>query len=234
MVVVMTTRRPHGVSYLAGTLLSIGRFDAREMKILSDGPLTGSPIPAGWSVEERPWRGARVTGWECLRLALEADVEDLILLQDDIVVCDGGGSVMDECPVPDDCIATTFYSMSSLPRLQPKNPGAARLIVVQASGTAQALKLPRRSIEYLCQQDLHSSHGRIADGPHQFDDVMFALARKSQWPNVAHLVPNVVRHIGQISACNSKTVFHQPWSVQRGRRFPGDVMDLAVHKRTHE
>ena len=231
MVIVMTTRR-RGVSYVQAALQSIGGVGARRKIVVSDGPLDVRP-PSDWAVVELPWRGARAAGWECLRIALDAGVADLVLLQDDIVVCDGGSSVMDECPVPDNCIATTFYSKHALPGLQPKNPGSARFIVIGASGTAQALKLPRRTLKYLCAKDFREAPNHIVDGPHQFDDVMFAFARESPWPHVAHLVPNIVRHIGEVSACGSRTVFNQPWSVRRGERFPGDVSALPVHEVTY-
>jgi hypothetical protein len=234
MVIVMTTRRPRGVSYMQDTLRSIGDVGDRRKMLVSDGPLDDAP-PAGWEVVSgHPWRGARATGWWCLGFALESGVRDLLLLQDDIVVCDGGSQVMDECPVPGNCIATTFYSKHALPGLQPKSPGAARFIVIGASGTAQALKIPRCALEHLCKQDFHAAPNYIPDEPHRFDDAMFAFARESPWPHVAHLVPNVVRHVGQISACGSRTVFNQPWSVRRGQRFPGDVMNLPVHERTFQ
>lgn len=229
MVIVMTTRR-RGVSYVVETLRSIGDVGSRQKLLVSDGPMPD--VQVGWPVLEYPWRGARATGWECLRLARDAGVADVLLLQDDIVVCSGGSAVMDECPVPGNCSATTFYSKHALPGLQPKSPGAARFIVIGASGTAQALKIPRRALEYLCRQDFHTAPNYIADEPHRFDDAMFAFLRESPWPHVAHLVPNVVRHIGAISACDSRTVFHQPWSVRRGERFPGDVARLPVHEVT--
>lgn len=237
MVIVMTTRRPHDVSYLAGTLCSIGNIGKRQKILVSDGPLPTSNEPpwnSGWQVLQYPWRGARATGWECLGIAREAGVEDLILLQDDIVVCDEGNQVMDDCPVPDNCAATMFYTKHALPGLLQKNPGAARFIVIGASGTGQAIKLPRRAIEHLCKQDFHHAPNYIEDSPHRFDDAMFAFARESPWPHVAHLVPNIVRHIGAISACQSQTVFHQPWSVRRGERFPGDVKNLPVHEVTYQ
>lgn len=231
MIAVMTTRRPTGVSYLYDTLRSIGSAGDRRRVLVSDGPLPPEAVvPDDWEVITHAWRGARATGWECLQLALAAGVKDLLLLQDDILVCDGGGEVMDACPVPDNCIATTFYSMQALPGLQPKGRGEPRLIVIGASGTAQALKIPRRAIEYLCRQNPRAAPNHVTDEPHLFDDAMFAFARESPWPHIAHLVPNVVRHVGEVSACGTRKIFHQPWSVLPGESFPGDVARLPVHE----
>lgn len=230
MLIVQTTLRK-GVSYLADTLRNIGYVGAREKIIVSDGPLPeGFVRPAGWGVMELPWRGARLTGWACLRLALDGDVSNLVLLQDDVVVCEGGGDVMDCAETPANCIATTFYSCQTLPGLQPLATGAARFIVIGASGTAQALKLPRRALEFLCTKDPRTAPNIRPAEPHLFDDSLFALARESPWPHVAHLVPNVVRHVGEISACGTQRPFRQPWSVKRGERFPGDVTRLAIYE----
>lgn len=227
MVIVTTTRRPLQISYVLDTLRSIGDVGSRRKVIVSDGPLDVR-VPDGWEVREHSWRGARATGWAALQLALDANVDDFILCQDDIVVCQDGSSVMDVCPVPANCVATHFYTKHGLPGLQRQAPGAARMIVIGASGTAQAFKMPRRSLEYLCSKDFHRAPNHVPDVPHQFDDAMFAFARESPWPHVAHLVPNVVRHVGEVSACGSLTSFHQPWSVRRGERFPGDPTKLPI------
>jgi hypothetical protein len=230
LIIVQTTRR-QGASYLAGTLSSIGDVGSRKKIIVSDGSLpVGFTRPDDWSIVELPWRGARLTGWACMRTALAANVRDLLLFQDDLVVCEGGGRVADECPVPDNAIATTFFSCCALPGLQPKAPGEPRFVVIGASGTAQALKLPRRSLEYLCSKDPTRAPNHIQDEPHLFDDTLFAFGRESPWPHVAHLVPNIVRHVGEISACGTQRGFQQPWSVRRGERFPGDVTRLPVRE----
>jgi hypothetical protein len=233
LLIVQTTKRD-GVSYLDATLASIGDVGARKKIIVSDGPLPeGFVRPDDWNLVELPWRGARRTGWACMHTALAAGVDDLLLFQDDLVVCDGGSRVADECPVPAHAIATTFFSCNALPGLQPKDPGKPRFILIGASGTGQALKLPRRSLEYLCSKDPTKAPNHIQDEPHLFDDALFAFGRESPWPHVAHLVPNIVRHVGEISACNTRRRFQQPWSVRRGERFPGDVTNLPVHEVTY-
>lgn len=230
MVIVQTCMR-QGVSYLADTLRSIGDVETRRKFIVSDGPLPSVfDRPDGWTLIQFNWRGARLTGWACLNFALDYGAEDLILLQDDIVLCEGGADVIDRCPVPDNCIATLFYSGSPLPDLQPKAPGDPRFIVMGAGGTAQAMKIPRRSLQYLATCNPNGAPNHIPPGPHLFDDVLFAFARESPWKHVAHLVPNVVRHIGAISACGTTRAFNQPWSVRRGETFQGDVMNLPVHE----
>lgn len=232
MIIVTTTRRPQGVSYVTDTLRSIGDVGSRRKVLVSDGPLDVD-VPDGWEVRQHSWQGARATGWIALQIALDAGVDDMVLCQDDVVICEDGSSVMDTCPVPDNCVATHFYTKHGLPGLQKKNPGQARLVVIGASGTAQAFKMPRRSLEYLCAKDYKKAPNHITDNPHQFDDAMFAFARESPWPHVAHLVPNVVRHVGEVSVCGSRTKFNQPWSVRRGERFPGDVKSLPVFEKTY-
>jgi|SRR5579872_236503 len=233
MLIVQTTRR-QGVSYLEDTLATVGDVGSRDKLIVSDGLLPkGFRRPDGWRTVELPWQGARLTGWECMRIALMRGVKNLLLFQDDIVVCDGGGRVADECPVPDNAVAVTFFSANTLPGLQPKALGDPRLILIGASGTAQALKLPYRSLEHLCSRDPKKAPNHIQDEPHLFDDTLFAFARQSQWPHVAHLVPNIVRHVGEISACGTKRGFQQPWSVKRGERFPADVCDLPRFEVTY-
>jgi hypothetical protein len=230
MVIVQTTRRPQEASYIAHTLASIGDVGARKKIVVSDGPLPdGFVRPDDWMVVEFTWRGARATGWRCLQLALEAGADDLVLLQDDVVVCEGGGELLDRAPVPESCSAVTFFSGQTLPGLQPKATGPARYIVLGASGTAQALKLPRRALEWLVARDPFAAPNISPREPHLFDDALFAHARESPWPHVAHLVPNPVRHVGEISACGTRRIFQQPWSVRRGDRFPGDVASLPIH-----
>jgi hypothetical protein len=232
VIIVQTTRR-EGVSYLADTLRSLNYVGSRRKIILSDGPLAEDfARPDDWAVVELPWRGARAAGWSCMDLALSLQAVDLLLMQDDVIACDGGGSTMDRAPVPDNCIATTFYSCQSLPGLQPKALGDPRLIVIGASGTAQALKLPRRSLEYLCARNFHVAPN-LQDEPHLFDDALFSFGRQSPWPHVAHLVPNVVRHVGAVSACGTRRPFNQPWAVTGGGEFPADVTKLIVHEVTY-
>lgn len=229
MLIVQTTRR-EGVSYLEETLAQVGDVGGRMKLIVSDGPLPADfKTPRGWKVLELPKRGARATGWECLmRGLLSASSKDLILLQDDLEICQDGGHVMDRLVVPPTCIAATFYTPFSLPGVQPKSPGPARIIVMRASGTAQALKFPRAALEILCSLDPLKAPQVPPLEPHLFDDSLFSHARFSALPNVAHVMPNPVKHRGQISACGSTNRHHPQWTVDRDARFPGEPTTLPI------
>lgn len=227
MIIVQTTMR-QGASYLLETLRTIDTSGPGAHVIVSDGPLSDATHHEGWETIELPWAGARATGWECMRLAILRG-EDLTLLQDDIEVCIGGTDLMNRTIVPDNCIAVSFYSGSALPGLQPKNHGEPRFIIMGASGTAQALKIPRRSLEFLCAQDPQQApHVQLQ--PHLFDDAMFSYARQSDWPHIAHLVPNPVRHVGSVSACGTRRPFRQEWAVAPGETFPADVTTLPRYE----
>lgn len=235
MVIVMTTRR-EGVNYLPAMLATLGDVGGRRKLIYSDGPhAEGFRTPDGWSSVESRWAGARRAGWNCLRLAHELDVESLILLQDDITVCQGGGAVMDETPVPADCIALTFYTPYPLYGFQPSDPGRARVMVAPAQGTAQALKFSRAALDFLCSIDplAEAAKQNISPlEPHLFDDSLFAIARSKESPlrMVGHVMPNPVGHVGKVSACGTHRKFEPQWYVRVNERFPGVPSSLPVER----
>lgn len=232
---VQTTRRK-GASYLSSTLRQLGRVGRRRHVIVSDGPLVeGFEPPAGWEVLERPWQGARATGWACLELAARAGVADAILLQDDLELCADAAQVLEGVVVPPRCIAASFYTPFALPGFQPAAPGRPRLVLVRACGTAQALKLPRAALELLAGLDPFAAAAAFDVPPlepHLFDDSMMAIARASSLPLVAHVLPNPVDHVGRISACGTQRPFRPLWTLGPGSSFGGDPCDLVVHDAT--
>ena len=169
-----------------------------------------------------------------MKIALERGVPDLILLQDDLEICKNGGEVMDKAIVPDNCIATTFCSAHALPGFQTNDKGKPRYIVIGAMGTAQGLKIPRRSLEYLCVLDPLKAHNIPPLEPHLFDDTLFAYARISPTQHVAHLVPNVIRHVGKVSACGSRNSIRPDWVLGRHEEFPADPTQLPSHVTYYE
>lgn len=232
MIGVLTTPRRR-VSYLAGTLAAIDRSSAggRRKIVFSDGEGTPEP-PAGWSLLERPWVGARWAGWLAMRFALGAGAGDFVLFQDDVIGPEDLGDVADRAPVPDDAFCTVLYSGAPPPGYQPRDRGAPRVVVAPANRFtgAQAIKLPRRSLEYLVARDPFEAPGVYRESPHLFDDALFAYAFRSPWPSVAVLLPNVVRHVGVVSACETNCRHMPVWSLGPGERFPVDVASLPVER----
>lgn len=226
MLIVQTTRRD-GASYLEATLSGLTTSRDKHRIVVSDGPLPdGFKTPYGWAAIELPKRGARATGWACMEIGMDAKVPFLTLLQDDLVFCGDAPAVMDSTPVPPTCVATSFFC-GFLPLIQPRQMGEPRIVCVPAGMTAQALKFPRSSLEMLAGFDPQEAPG-IKKWPHYFDDAVFAYARESSTPNVAVLLPNPVRHVGEVSACGSKNRHYQPWFVREGGAFPGDPSSFDI------
>lgn len=239
MLIIQTTKRI-GVSYLENTLAQVGDVGGRRKMIASDGPLPDDfQVPHGWecivlglSDDDRARgmtrRGARRTGWCCMKIALDEGALDLILLQDDLEICEGGGLVMDQVIVPQRCIAASFYSCFAVPGFQPMQVGDPRMVLMRACGTAQALKLTSAAMKWACELDPFSAPNKDPLNPHLFDDSLFELARNSPFPDVAMVIPNPVRHVGRVSACGSMNKHRQQWSVEPGEKFPADPTSLPV------
>lgn len=223
MLIVLTTRRA-GAAYLAATLAALEYVGERRRLVVSDGPFAdGFEPPRGWEALELGVAplGARAAGWACLRLGLEAGAADLLLCQDDLEICAFGGAVMNRLAIPPACMALSFFTAFDVAGLR-KRP-RPHIVVQRAQGTAQALKLPRAALEYLCSVNPFEAPDVPPLERHLFDDALFAIARASPLPYVGHVFPNPVRHRGAVSACGTRRAFPQPWSLGREDAWPGDV-----------
>lgn len=228
MIIIQTTIR-QGVDYLLQTISQIKDVGDRQKVIVSDGPMLNRElVPKDWNIIELPKQGARATGWECFNIAHKSKVQDLILLQDDILLCKNGANIMHKIIIPDSCIAVSFYTPFWFTGIQPTELGNPRFITLEACGTAQALKFPYIALEYFCNIDPLTAPNIEPLHPHLFDDALFALARMSSLHLVAQLLPNPVQHIGLVSACGTKGMHHQPWHVPQNEEFLADIQCLPV------
>ena len=216
MIIVRTAPRTGGVSYLEETLRQVdatGKTERRKI-VLSDGRHASIE---GWEVIELPaGTGSRRSGWAALKIALDADVEDLILLEDDLKLCTDGARVLYDTRVPEGCFLLTFVTPFPPPGFQPSMPGKPRVLMQHAGwfSGAQALKFPRASLKHACSIDPYSLP-IWNDTPHLFDDALTVVAKESSTPLVAMLLPNPVLHVGEFSACNRHggRSLYQPWVV---------------------
>ena len=150
LVSVITCPRPHGVSYLRGTIASVdaGIGLGVQRLLVCDGAREEAP---GWEVAEMPdrqrQRGAlpdnKDVGWVAIRAAFEAGA-DLLFLEDDIRPLPGhrdAFAAMVAHTVPTDAAFTSFFSKF--------NPAGR-----YDSGRfemSQSVKIPARSLEWLAR-----------------------------------------------------------------------------------
>jgi hypothetical protein len=234
MICVTTTIRRDGASYVGRTLASVDA-QARTHEISADKILmSDGPLPVGlagefpsWDVRERPKSGARRNGWRCFELAGEYRADDMVLLQDDLELpCDDALAVIANTRVPDECFCLSFY------QTRPVRISRPRIVLGHAtmSAGAQALKFPLRSVDWLIEigQD---ALGLSRDELHLFDDAVYHAAAMSRTPLVGTVVPSVIRHVGEVSACHGMGIYHRGnWFVPPGELFPVAPAELAVSR----
>lgn len=223
MLIVRTAPRP--VSYLAETLRGLAGMP-RDKVVLSDGPCAeGVDVGSEWRLFELPPKtGCRLSGWKALKMAYDAGVEDVVVAEDDLEVCEGGDLVIHSTPIPDGCFLMSFLSPFPPVDFQPKQPGQPRVLIQSAKyfTGAQALKIPRRALKLLVSIDPYQLG--LPGGPHLFDDSLAHVARSTS-ADFATVMPNPIKHVGKVSACDRPgRHFYQPWYVKRDERFPsGDL-----------
>lgn len=195
LVSVTTCRRPHGASYLDGTLASI------DAEIGVDVPrllvCDGEEVRAdGWTSETVPARARRpgrlpdnkVPGWVPIRTAWEMGA-DLLFCEDDIrALRRGAFAAMVAHEVPGDVAFTSFFAPG-------RAPGRHRARDFMYS---QAVKIPHRSLGVLADaaQRLPFQWSLVVG----VDLAIGAVGGFHGW--TFEQTPNLVEHVGLYSAAN--------------------------------
>lgn len=191
---VITCPRPHGVSYLAGTLAAVDAELSCKKLLICDGD--ASPAPPGWDVEAL---GPRVRqagvlpdnkepGWVAIRAAL-AQGADLLFFEDDIrPLRRGVFAAMAGHEVPSGAAFTSFFSRR-------------RALGIHAVGDfqlSQALKIPNRSLRVLADAEKTDQlQWSMVVG---VDIAIAAFGQMARWR--FEQAPNFIEHIGLWSAAN--------------------------------
>ena len=238
VVVVLTT--PRGKTYLQDTIASLNAGGARDvgfgrdaLRVLHDGLPAGHtllPIPPdseGWSHEllsEVPSGNLRAF-MRVFELFLEHDehASHLLFFEDDIVVCKNALATMLQIGVPADCAFTSFFDMKEAHPLL--SAGLYRVSTMGQDGRgywgSQALLWPRRSIEFLVsRKDKILASGNL----HSSDCLFGAHLLYSPWIQYALCVPNLVEHVGDVSAIWSWV----PKVNRKSTSFRGQTFDAQT------
>lgn len=203
-----------GRSYYRATAEAIA-VQAAEAKLdidlFVDGTRGPEFVPSDWRVSLHP-KGAPNNGdafWRVLRAAVDAD-EGLVFFEDDLELTLGAVSYMASFKIPDDVALVSFMSpvvSSSAPWGLYRAPGLA-------FSMCQAMAVSKRAARALLAIRPHPvTH--VAD-----TDLAMAMADlRERW---AIHVPDLVRHVGEVSVANPGT----PLEGRRlGNRWPGASFD---------
>jgi len=172
-----------GARYVDATVAAIAAQGPRVACVLvSDGPWTGA-LPDGWELDEAPKATHAVAFRRMCRLAFDRGAPFLLALEHDIELAAGAVSWMEDFPVPDDVALVQFLNRTIAPGAY---PGLYRSPAHTLS-MMQAMKIPRRTLE------LHSGQPRDRNARNDLAAVL-AGAR------LGLHVPDLVRHVGRVSA----------------------------------
>lgn len=232
LVTVLTCERPDGVSYVVQTCKALyeGAGNSTPMgdvewQVVSDGlvdaALRGTLLAFGWDVlDSADRRGPRRGLQRCLHLASALAADHLYFFEDDAVPCRNSLARMRQVAVPEDCALVSFFDGRELgegavPGLHPRPAAGTRR---RGLWGTLALKIPRRTVEWLASRDLDSV---LADRPETSDVALGRLLDRSPWPLVAHHAPSLVEHGGDVSALGTD-------KKRRARNFPGVEFDALT------
>lgn len=199
MVSVLTAKRPHGVSYLEGTLASVDReLSCDKLLVWDASPNEEAPIvPTGWKLEIEPARAHKldtyypdnkIPAWRAINIAAESGY-DLLFLEDDVRgLHPGVFKQMAGYQVPDTVAFTSFFTKFRAPGLHPA-------IDFQMS---QAIKIPNRSLRILAKaSEIDPYRWEITTG------VDIAIAQFGSVFNWNYeQTENLIEHIGLWSAAH--------------------------------
>ena len=202
LIVVSTCPRPNGVSYLMQTLSNIDKEGGMHIDklILSNGEM--NECPSAWDYLETHHAlpiSTRTNLWQAFSIAKTRNVDSLLFFEDDIVLCKNAVARMLEVDCPSHCTFVSFFD---------NNRGRSSKWGIQTSSLPKdfngqlfhgtlAMSFPKKTIEFLADKDPFSLR---TDQPHrQADTVMAEICATSPWPHVAHHIPSLVRHVGEIS-----------------------------------
>lgn len=221
---------PRGKSYLPDTLASLDRAGAdsvSEKHVVADGVMDSDIICSRGNF--RPW-GVRQLGsgpsgnlnavLETFKFALRSGADRLLYFEDDIVACTNAIPRMLEVDVPDDCAWTSFFDMKEIPYGMP--PGIYAVSTMGKDGRgfwgAQAMMIPARTMRFAVE---NQSALRAYGNKHCGDCLLgYELLRQQKSSYAVH-VPNLVEHVGAVSAIWSWT----PKINRRSTSFPGEAFD---------
>lgn len=221
LLTVLTCAR--GKSYLANTLASLDRGGAGCVKdrcILVDGPLDGIACRPRWSIDRLSAApsGSLNAMFNAFRFALDRGAERLLYFEDDVIVCKNAVPRMLEVDVGD-LAFVSFFDMKEMPESAPH--GLHRMSPMGRDGRgfwgAQALLLPRRTLEFAlaCEPRIRR-FGNKQSG----ETLLGYELLKAGYEYGVH-VPNLVEHVGDVSAIWSWT----PSVNRRSTSFPGEHYD---------
>lgn len=218
---IITCPRPGGVDYLprtAAALLAAGADGCVRRLVLADGDLPAGELP-GWEIDVRyPRGGPRAMMWWAFERALAAGVDQLIYCEDDVTPVRNAVTFMSRLVVPDRVAFVDFYDF-----VLPENAAAGFHVRTFATvySCNQCMLFPRRTLEWLVQQDpfavqLTQMRGHVGFAT---DAVLGVLLARSPWPQYLAHLPRLVRHDGDVSAA------HPQRALRIAHAFPGEDFD---------
>lgn len=154
-------------------------------------------VPRGWGLRlfARPpgtIHGNKWAYWEALRVALEADVDGGVILEDDVAFCPRAVARMALFPIPEDLGFVQFFAPASL-QVAKMYPGLWR--TPAPALCTQAIKFTRSTLKRLLAWADSQSFASFKES-----DQALELARVELGIKFAAHCPELVQHIGAKSA----------------------------------
>lgn len=231
-IVVLTS--PRSKSYLLDTLASLNRAGAATVRarfVAIDGTL---PIGTLAAITALNWRTLPLSDTPAGNLAAFFRVleygtthftnDQLLFFEDDVVLCKNAIARMLETGVPDACAFTSFFDMKEMDTARFLDQGLYRVSAMGVDGRgywgSQALLWPRRTMAWLCDRKAAIFKG---ESKHSSDCIFGSHLLYSPWPEYALHVPNLVEHVGDVSAIWSWV----PKVNRQATSFLGEDFDAA-------
>ncbi len=230
---VLTCRRR--VSYLDATIASLEKAGATEDRVLrmicSDGPID--------KFTHNGWRylyalepvGNLRKFFDVLEFARAYSADRLFYFEDDVVLCKNAIARMQSVGVPEHLAFVSYFDMKEVKPHQSRTPALLNVPVMGLDGQGfwglQAVVFPKRTMDYLLAnraQILDEAGGEARR--HQSDYFMGQALLRSPWPTYGVHVPNLVQHVGELSAVNKNAATWKDYRVnRRSTCFWGEHID---------
>ncbi len=222
-IVVLTSERPPGASYLIDTLIALNAQGARgiERRVIYDGKfsddtrrdLLSSVTLLGYTCDVDTLHTGNVyRTWQAMRQAKASGV-DLLIFEDDVLPCLRGVEAALECITPEDCGFLSFFHpyLPAWPYAgNRRNPatGIYRYPLRNMFAFSQAVKIPYRTLERMNLDTMPdmSRHQLTTVSVHNGRTIQngrdraIGMAVQPYYESYGLVVPNWFEHTGHLSA----------------------------------
>lgn len=167
-------------------------------------------------------KGIRSMMWRVFRAAVEEGCDRLIFCEDDVVACRNLVPFLQRFSVPERVAFVDFHDLRE-ERVQGISENGHYVLPTTPNYWGnQCMLFPRRTVEWLAQQDplsIKDYHFPKSGA----DNTLGHFLRESPWPFYLLHLPRLVQHIGTVSAAHKR---NQAWGVFRAASPNFDALTL--------